>query len=205
MHKHMSLSLKFLRFLKGRGLLFASVSDCWDLLCVQLAIRAAAWQSRGRGEGTCGFCMLPWHFAIAGRGSQNHRIVGVGRDLCGSSSPALLPKQGHLQQAAQDQGLRKKRVGESWASLVSQNCGTWGPHHNNSNYRQKREGCSTSDFICSHEIYSSSSFSAPAPSRHLSSTPEDPCASIWKWNFFGCIVNQLMALNKSRPCWGKCW
>ena len=34
--------------------------------------------------------------------SQNHRIVGLGRDLCGSSSPTLLPKQGHLQQAAQD-------------------------------------------------------------------------------------------------------
>jgi len=27
--------------------------------------------------------------------SQNHRVVGVGRDLCGSSSPTLLPK--HLQ------------------------------------------------------------------------------------------------------------
>ena len=34
--------------------------------------------------------------------SQNHRMSGVGRDLCGSSSPTLLPKQGHLQQAAQD-------------------------------------------------------------------------------------------------------
>jgi len=33
---------------------------------------------------------------------QNHRMVGVGRELCGSSSPAPLPKQGHLQQAAQD-------------------------------------------------------------------------------------------------------
>ena len=31
-------------------------------------------------------------------GSQNHRMFGVGRDLCGSSSPTLLPKQGHLQQ-----------------------------------------------------------------------------------------------------------
>jgi len=31
------------------------------------------------------------------RASQNHRIVGVGRDLCGSSSPTPLPKQGHLQ------------------------------------------------------------------------------------------------------------
>ena len=30
--------------------------------------------------------------------SQNHRMVGVGRDLCGSSSPTLLLKQGHLQQ-----------------------------------------------------------------------------------------------------------
>jgi len=29
-------------------------------------------------------------------------MLGVGRDLCGSSSPTLLLKQGHLQQAAQD-------------------------------------------------------------------------------------------------------
>ena len=29
-------------------------------------------------------------------------MVGVGRDLCGSSSPTPLPKQGHLEQAAQD-------------------------------------------------------------------------------------------------------
>jgi len=29
--------------------------------------------------------------------SQNHRMVGVGRDLCGSSSPTPLPKKGHLQ------------------------------------------------------------------------------------------------------------
>jgi len=29
-------------------------------------------------------------------------MVGVGRDLCGSSSPTPLPKQGHLPQAAQD-------------------------------------------------------------------------------------------------------
>ena len=28
--------------------------------------------------------------------SQNHRMVGVGRDLCGSSSPTLLPKQDHV-------------------------------------------------------------------------------------------------------------
>ena len=29
--------------------------------------------------------------------TQNHRMVGVGRDLWGSSSPTLLPKQGDLQ------------------------------------------------------------------------------------------------------------
>jgi len=29
-------------------------------------------------------------------------MVGVGRDLCGSSSPPSLLKQGHLEQAAQD-------------------------------------------------------------------------------------------------------
>jgi len=34
--------------------------------------------------------------------SQNHRMLGVGRDLWGSYSPTPLPKQGHLQQAAQD-------------------------------------------------------------------------------------------------------
>jgi len=29
-------------------------------------------------------------------------MLGFGRELCGSSSPTPLPKQGHLQQAAQD-------------------------------------------------------------------------------------------------------
>jgi len=33
---------------------------------------------------------------------QNHRTAGVGRDLCGSSSPTPLPKKGHPQQAAED-------------------------------------------------------------------------------------------------------
>ena len=35
---------------------------------------------------------------------QNHRMVGVGRDLCGSSSPTPLPKQGRLQQVMEDKG-----------------------------------------------------------------------------------------------------
>ena len=34
--------------------------------------------------------------------SQNSRTLGVERDLCGSLSPTPLPKQGHLEQAAQD-------------------------------------------------------------------------------------------------------
>jgi len=32
----------------------------------------------------------------------SHRMVGIGSDLCVSSSPTPLPKQVHLQQAAQD-------------------------------------------------------------------------------------------------------
>ena len=49
---------------------------------------------------------------------QNHRMVGVGRDLCGSPSPTLLPKQGHLQQAVEDlvqAGLETR----SWPVLPS--------------------------------------------------------------------------------------
>ena len=34
-------------------------------------------------------------------------MFGVGRDLCGSFSPTFLPKQGHLQQAAQDHDTAK--------------------------------------------------------------------------------------------------
>jgi len=43
-------------------------------------------------------------------------MFGVGRDFCGSSSPNPLPKQGHLQQAAQDlvqaclEYLQRKRL-----------------------------------------------------------------------------------------------
>jgi len=34
--------------------------------------------------------------------SQNHRLFGVGRALCGSPSPTPLPKQGHPEPATQD-------------------------------------------------------------------------------------------------------
>jgi len=46
-------------------------------------------------------------------------MVGVGRDLCGSSGPAPLLKQVHLEQAAQDlvQGvLNTSREGDSTTS-----------------------------------------------------------------------------------------
>jgi len=55
--------------------------------------------------------------------SQNHRMVGVGRDLCGSSSPTLLPKQGHLLQAAQNlvqaglEYLQRRRLEQSSAEV----------------------------------------------------------------------------------------
>jgi len=34
--------------------------------------------------------------------SQNHRMLGVRRDLCGLSSPNPLPNPVHLEQVAQD-------------------------------------------------------------------------------------------------------
>jgi len=49
-------------------------------------------------------------------------MVGVGRDLCGSSSPTPLQKQDHLQQAAQDRVqavLNISREGDSTTSLGS--------------------------------------------------------------------------------------
>jgi len=51
-------------------------------------------------------------------------MVGVGRDLCGSSSPTPLPKQGHLQQAAQNrvqaglEYLQRRRLHSPSGQLV---------------------------------------------------------------------------------------
>jgi len=50
---------------------------------------------------------------VAGQRSQSHRMVGVGRDLCGSPSPTPLPKQGHPEQAAQDRVQAGLRIIES--------------------------------------------------------------------------------------------
>jgi len=44
---------------------------------------------------------------------QNHRMFRVERDLCGSSSPTPLPKQGHLQQAAEDSVQAGHRIIDS--------------------------------------------------------------------------------------------
>jgi len=57
--------------------------------------------------------------------SQNHRMVGIGRDLCGSSSPTLLPKQGHQDQATQDlvqmglEYLQRRSLQCLWAACSS--------------------------------------------------------------------------------------
>jgi len=57
--------------------------------------------------------------------SQNHGMLGIGRDLCGSSSPTPLPKQGHLQQAAQDriqaglEYLQRRRIHNLWGACSS--------------------------------------------------------------------------------------
>jgi len=45
-------------------------------------------------EGICPGSQFPFEDGLCS--SQNHRMVGVGRDLCGSPSPTLPPKQGHL-------------------------------------------------------------------------------------------------------------
>ena len=51
-------------------------------------------------------------------------MVGVGSDVWGSSSPTPLPKQGHLQQAAQDlvqaglEYLQKRRIHSLSGQLV---------------------------------------------------------------------------------------
>ena len=53
---------------------------------------------------------------------DNHRMVGVGRDLCGSSSPTPLLKQGHperLHRTASRQVLNISREGDSTTSLGS--------------------------------------------------------------------------------------
>ena len=63
---------------------------------------------RGLGDGNPGDLVdlwLPTAGAELGNRvlviTQNPSMVSVGRDLCGSPSPTLLLKQGHLQQAAQ--------------------------------------------------------------------------------------------------------
>ena len=51
---------------------------------------------------TCTFVSQEQMMAVVSHRITDHRMFGVGRDLCGSSSPTPLPKQGHLQQAAPD-------------------------------------------------------------------------------------------------------
>ena len=60
--------------------------------------------------------------STASRDHKNHRMVGVGRDLCGSSSPTPLPKQGHLNRLHRTlcrRVLNISREGDSTTSLGS--------------------------------------------------------------------------------------
>jgi len=95
---HKQICLLVTLMLKSGGLgTCCDLGTCWELsthlhtqlgLCQRPACLSLLCRYSRNGEG---------HTE-----SQNHRMVGVGRDLCGSSSPTLLPKQGHLQQAAQN-------------------------------------------------------------------------------------------------------
>ena len=83
---------------------------CWDQLDFQAAGKSS----------TSAVSSMAWetapHRASGDTESQNHRMVGVGRDLCGSYSPTPLPKLSHLEQAAQDpiqaslQYLQRRRL-----------------------------------------------------------------------------------------------
>jgi len=74
-----------------------------SVLVCRLAGRAAGCGGCCSGTGTCGGAPgSPQLRCHSSEESQNHRMVGVGRDLCGSSSPTLPLKQGHLQQVVED-------------------------------------------------------------------------------------------------------
>ena len=75
----------------------ASLQHCLSACppgCVSTPLKEPEWSTSG--------CFLRAYMAVWGISkqfteSQKHRIVGVGRDLCGSSSQTPLSKQGHLQ------------------------------------------------------------------------------------------------------------
>jgi len=57
-----------------------------------LEVTLAHWQQTSESENTDEIRLLKVQKSVSITESQNHRIVGVGRDLCGSSSPTLLPE-----------------------------------------------------------------------------------------------------------------
>ena len=78
-------------------------NKCWCLITVvQVCKSASDWLYCMTNKNALSNSQPAWQTTTTlFTESENHRMVGVGRDLCGSSSPTLLPKQGHLQQAAQ--------------------------------------------------------------------------------------------------------
>jgi len=65
---------------------------------------------------------LPIRTPIFLKESQNHRMVGVGRDLCGSSSPTPLLKQAHLQAVASYFHCSRTQPRERNAFLCCSSC-----------------------------------------------------------------------------------
>jgi len=60
----------------------------------------------------------------ASTASQNHRIVGVGRDLCGSPSPTLLPKLRAGCGRGAETAMRGQRASVARARVLLR-CGCW--------------------------------------------------------------------------------
>jgi len=109
--------------------------------------------------------------------SQNHRMVGVGRDLCGSPSPTPLPKQGHLQQAPQDlvQGgleyLQRRRIHNPSGQPVPV------LHHPQSPFRSR----------------------SPSSQRPFRSRFTPPKVSAWQ--VCPCVPSQLSHCRWWKPAW----
>ena len=104
-------------------------------------------------------------------GSQNHRMIRVGKDLCGSSSPTLLPKQGHLQQAAQDH----IHVGLEYLQLKENPQPPWSAYSSASSPSEGRSSSSCSDgtyyaSVCAHCLLSC----CWAPLKRVRPHPLDP-------------------------------
>jgi len=99
----------------------------FSLLVLRRSIRDAAFGSRSLQYLADAFVSVPLSLKLPQEGEsilffQNHRILGVGRDLCGSSSPAPCQSrvsQSRLHRTSSRQVLNISREGDSTTSLGS--------------------------------------------------------------------------------------